>query len=47
MKGSNGSPIKNFLFYFKKGNRYFKIEPIFNTELKELDKQLAAFQSLK
>jgi hypothetical protein len=47
MKGSNGSPIKNFLFYFKKGNRYFKMEPIFNTELKELDKQLAAFQSLK
>lgn len=47
MKGSNGSPIKNYLFYFKKGNRYFKIEPIFNTELKEMDAQLAAFQSLK
>ncbi|WP_222165474.1 hypothetical protein [Edaphocola aurantiacus] len=47
MKGSNGSPIKNYLFYFKKGNRYFKMEPIFNTDLEELDKQLAAFQSLK
>ena len=47
MKGSDGSTIKNFLFYFKKGNRYFKIEPVFNTELKEMDKQLAAFESLK
>lgn len=47
MKGSSGAPIKNYLFYFKKGNRYFKMEPVFNTELEELDKQLAAFASLK
>ncbi len=47
MVGSDGSTIKNYLFYFKKGNRYFKMEPIFNTELNELDQQMAAFESLK
>ena len=47
MKGSDGTPIKNYLFYFKKGNRFFKMEPIFNSELHEMDKQIAAFQSLK
>lgn len=47
MVGSDGSTIKNYLFYFKKGNRYFKMEPIFNTELRELDQQMAAFESLK
>ncbi|RQO30154.1 hypothetical protein DBR32_11250 [Taibaiella sp. KBW10] len=47
MKGSSGAPVKNYLFYFKKGNRFFKMEPIFNNDLKELDLQLAAFESLK
>lgn len=47
MKGSDGSTIKNYLFYFKKGDRYFKMEPIFNSELRELDQQIAAFESLK
>jgi hypothetical protein len=47
MKGSNGSPIKNYTFYYKKGNRYFKMEPVFNSELRDLDKQLAAYESMK
>lgn len=47
MKGSNGDPIKNYAFYYKKGNRFFKMEPVFNSELNDLDKQLAAFGSLK
>lgn len=47
MKGSDGSVIKNYLLYFKKGNRFFKMEPIFNSELKDLDMQLAAFGSMK
>lgn len=46
-KGSNGSPIKYYLFYFKKGTRYFKMQPVFNSELKGLDEQVAAFESLK
>lgn len=47
MKGSDGSTIKHYNFYFKKGNRYFKMEPVFNSELKDLDKQIAAYESLK
>lgn len=47
MKGSNGDPIKNYAFYYKKGNRFFKMEPVFNSDLNDLDKQLAAFGSLK
>lgn len=47
MKGSNGDPIKNYAFYYKKGNRFFKMEPVFNTDLNDLDKQLSAFGSLK
>jgi len=47
MKGSSGDVIKNYLFYFKKGSRFFKMQPIFNSELKDLDKQLAAFGSMK
>ncbi|OJV54155.1 MAG: hypothetical protein BGO31_12425 [Bacteroidetes bacterium 43-16] len=47
MKGSSGATIKNYNFYFKKGNRFFKMEPVFNSELNDLDQQLAAFESLK
>lgn len=47
MKGSDGSPIKNYAFYYKKGNRYFKMEPVFNSDLTDLDKQLAAYESMK
>lgn len=47
MKGSDGSTIKHYNFYFKKGNRYFKMEPVFNSELRDLDKQIDAYASLK
>ena len=47
MKGSSGAPIKHYNFYFKKGNRYFKMEPVFNNELEELDMQITAYASLK
>ncbi len=47
MKGSSGTTIKHYIFYFKKGNRFFKMEPVFNSELGDLDKQLAAFGSMK
>ena len=47
MTGSGGGPVKHYNFYFKKGNRYFKIEPVFNSELNDLDQQIAAFESLK
>lgn len=47
MKGSDGSTIKHYIFYFKKGDRYFKMEPVFNSELKDLDKQIEAYASLK
>ncbi len=33
MKGSSGAVIKNYIFYYKKGNRYFKITPVFYTDL--------------
>lgn len=47
-KGSNGtSIIKYYIFYFKKGNRFFRIEPLFNNDLEDLDEQLAAFESMK
>lgn len=47
-KGSDEkSIIKDYTFYFKKGNRFFKMRPIFNSELRDLDKQLAAYESLK
>ncbi|MCP9750571.1 hypothetical protein [Ferruginibacter sp. HRS2-29] len=47
-KGSDGtSIIKDYRFYFKKGNRFFKMRPVFNSELKDLDKQIAAYESLK
>jgi len=47
-KGSDGtSTIKNYRFYFKKGNRFFKMQPVFNNDLNDLDKQLAAFETLK
>ncbi len=47
MKGSSGATIKHYNFYFKKGNRYFKMEPVFNSELNDLDQQIAAYESLK
>lgn len=47
MKGSSGKDIKNYLFYFKKGERYFRIEPLFNNKLDQLDLQLAAIESMK
>jgi len=47
MTGSGGGPIKYYNFYFKKGNRYFKMEPVFNSELNDLDQQIAAYESLK
>lgn len=47
MKGSSGATIKYYNFYFKKGNRYFKMEPVFNSELNDLDQQIAAYESLK
>lgn len=47
-KGSDGkSTISNYRFYFKKGNRFFKMEPVFNNDLTDLDKQISAFESLK
>lgn len=47
-KGSDGkSIIKNYVFYFKKGDRYFRMEPVFNSELKDLDSQVAAWESMK
>jgi len=46
-KGSSGTVIKEYLFYFKKGTRYFKMEPVFNSELKGLDDQISAYESLK
>ena len=48
MKGSDQkSIIKHYAFYYKKGTRFFKIEPVFNSELNDLDKQLAAFATIK
>ncbi|WP_420571159.1 hypothetical protein [Kordia sp.] len=46
-KGSSGKEIKYYLFYYQKDGKYFKIEPVFNSDLKELDAQLAAFESMK
>lgn len=46
-KGSNGKEIKDYLFYYQKDRRYFKITPVFNSKLDELDAQLAAYESIK
>jgi hypothetical protein len=43
---SKGKMIKEYLFYFQKNGRYFKITPVFNNELKGLDLQLDAIKSL-
>lgn len=46
-KSSSGKEMKYYLFYFEKDGRYFRMEPVFNNDLKELDVQLAAYESLK
>jgi len=46
-KSNSGKEIKHYNFYFEKNGRYFKMEPVFNNDLKDLDVQLSAFQSLK
>jgi len=46
-KASSGKEIKNYLFYFQKDGRYFKMEPVFNNDLKDLDIQLTAFEGMK
>ena len=46
-KGSSGKEIKDYLFYYQKDGRYFKMRPVFNNDLKELDAQLAAYESIK
>ena len=46
-KGSSGKEIKYYLFYYQKEGRYFKMEPVFNSDLEDLDLQLSAFESLK
>ncbi len=45
-KGST-KEIMDYKFYFKKGNRYFRVIPVFNNDLTDLDKQEAAIESLK
>lgn len=44
---SKGDVKKDYIFYYKKGDRCFKITPVFNSELKDLDQQLAAWESIK
>jgi len=46
-KGSSGKEIKDYSFYYQKDGRYFKMKPIFNSDLDELDAQLAAYESMK
>lgn len=46
-KGSSGKAVKDYIFYFKKGNRYFRIVPVLNNDLEGLDQQLAMIESLK
>lgn len=38
---------KKFLFYFKKGNRCYRITPIFNNDGKHFEQAIEAIASLK
>lgn len=46
-KTSSGKEIKDYLFYYQKDGRYFKMKPVFNSKLEQLDIQLSAYQSMK
>lgn len=46
-KSSKGEPMKDYAFYYTKDGRFFRLTPVFNSELKDLEQQLAAFESLK
>jgi hypothetical protein len=46
-KGKSGKSSKDYEFYFKKGERCFRLYPVFNSDLEDLEQQLSAIESIK
>lgn len=46
-KGSSGKTISDYIFYYKKGSRCFRIVPVLNNDLQGLDQQLSMIESFK